>query len=569
MNMKGNGIERMRAAACFLLAAVLCIGTGCSHRAPGAVLVTDFGAVPDDGKDDTDALRAAADFVRANPGTTLVFPAGDYLLRDDFAEYVERNSMDGEYGENPEDTLFLPYQKYARGIDFTGSRQATVRGKGARILISGWMEAVTIDQCKDFRLEGLTFEHLRKPLSEGTIISVDETGFTARFDIQPEPFTDRTPFTRVVICDDELDCIYGTDFYFARDNVVDGNTVHFRAKVPERLVGSRLCALHCFHYRPVVHVGESEDVLIRDVTIHDNSGMGITAFHSGNVTMENMSIVPAEGHLFSTNTDATHFASCYGEIVFDHCTFFGEGDDATNVHGYYHDFLSAEGCHAELFMDFSSFTHSQVADVPRPGDTMALIRKKDLTRIGEYRVVESRHEGTDKSFAVTLDRELPEDCSGLYMIDETLMPHLVFRYCSDSRHRARGVLVKTHKGAEIHHNTFSGLSHSGVVLSAEANWKEGWQTEHASIHDNIFTHCGSSGAYKGAAIALDIKCEDDSEVMLHDDVRIFGNTIDANAGNRCALLVRNARNVVIGDNAISGCETDIIHRAAEIVKAGK
>lgn len=40
------------------------------------VLVTDFGAVPDDGRDDQAAIQQAID--RAAPGTTVVFPAGVY-----------------------------------------------------------------------------------------------------------------------------------------------------------------------------------------------------------------------------------------------------------------------------------------------------------------------------------------------------------------------------------------------------------------------------------------------------------------------------------------------------------
>ena len=37
----------------------------------------DFGAIPNDGKDDTKALRKAAEYCRNNPGTTLyIQPTG-------------------------------------------------------------------------------------------------------------------------------------------------------------------------------------------------------------------------------------------------------------------------------------------------------------------------------------------------------------------------------------------------------------------------------------------------------------------------------------------------------------
>ena len=50
------------------------------------VSVLRFGAKPDDGKDDTEALRKAAEYCRTHPGTTLVIPKGIYRLKDKEAE---------------------------------------------------------------------------------------------------------------------------------------------------------------------------------------------------------------------------------------------------------------------------------------------------------------------------------------------------------------------------------------------------------------------------------------------------------------------------------------------------
>ena len=46
------------------------------------ISVTRFGARPDDGRDDTEALRKAAEYCRTHPGTTLVIPKGVYCLKD-------------------------------------------------------------------------------------------------------------------------------------------------------------------------------------------------------------------------------------------------------------------------------------------------------------------------------------------------------------------------------------------------------------------------------------------------------------------------------------------------------
>ena len=79
-----------------LLIAATCTLSGVSmgHTSPlhptKVISVLDFGAKPNDGKDDTKALRKAAQYCRDNQGTTLEMPAGIYQLRDTKAEKLER-----------------------------------------------------------------------------------------------------------------------------------------------------------------------------------------------------------------------------------------------------------------------------------------------------------------------------------------------------------------------------------------------------------------------------------------------------------------------------------------------
>jgi hypothetical protein len=59
--------------------------------------------------------------------------------------------------------------------------------------------------------------------------------------------------------------------------------------------------------------------------------------------------------------------------------FRGQGDDATNVHGYYHDITSVEKDMVTLVLKAPTFTHAQVADVPRVGDKMEIVHIATLT----------------------------------------------------------------------------------------------------------------------------------------------------------------------------------------------
>ena len=88
--------------------------------------VTDMGARPNDGKDDTRALRRAVAYACEHPGTTLYFPKGIYELKDKEAIVLETKVLNGEMGENPEKVIYTPYYPYVKGLDFTGAKQVTV-----------------------------------------------------------------------------------------------------------------------------------------------------------------------------------------------------------------------------------------------------------------------------------------------------------------------------------------------------------------------------------------------------------------------------------------------------------
>ena len=78
------------------LIAILCAGAAAvSGWGQHTVFVTDFGAVPSDGKDDSAALRKAAEWVRTHEGTKLVFLPGTYVLRDEKAAALENAGMNG------------------------------------------------------------------------------------------------------------------------------------------------------------------------------------------------------------------------------------------------------------------------------------------------------------------------------------------------------------------------------------------------------------------------------------------------------------------------------------------
>lgn len=533
-------------------------------QAQDKVFTSDFGAWPDDGRDDTEALRKAAEYVRTHEGSTLIFSPGEYVLRDEAAIELENTVMSGGYGPNPEPRMFTPYHEYVRGLDFTGAKNVTIQAARAVLKLDGWMEGLSVENTENFTVNGLTIDFVRHPQSEGKIIDIQWNSYTVEFDKADYQLTTDAPFTRVNIWDNSIDGHFVWTHGFNADTVLAPNVIRFKGWLPEYLLGARLGAAHTYHYRPVIFIHESQNTVLNDVTINANCGMGIVGFHTNTVKMNRMNIIPAEGRRFSTNTDATHFAACEGEIVFDGCTFCGQGDDATNIHGYYHDITAVDGKTATLDLKAPTFTHAQISDVPRIGDELTLVRIRDLKPVGKYRVKAVDHKDREIPYTVTLNRTLPEDFTSYYLINSTLMPRVVFQNCVDRGHFARGVLIKTNAGTVIQNNVFRGITHSAIVLSSEANWKEGWHSENVVIRGNRIIDCGICRDYNGAGIALNIVAEDADDIRLHDNIVIEDNEIISTLGNECGIYVANARRVRIYGNTITGCNREIIVENADV-----
>lgn len=521
------------------------------------VSVTDFGARPDDGKDDTRALRRAAEYCRTHAGTTLVIPAGVYRLRDAEAERLEEEVLCGKMGENPESVIFKPYYPYVSGLDFSGSEDITVEARGAVLLCEGWMEPVTLADCRDFTLRGLTIDYLRKPFSEGVVTQVDEESFTVRF--RPErTITAAMPFPRLMLWDDAIGGIYRDPFYFPERTLLGDNLVRFKGHLPERMAGAAVAAPHSFHFRPAILILRSERTRLEGVTIHSQPGMGIVGFDSRDVSILRLSVVPADGYSFSTNTDATHFACCEGTVSFDGCLFRGQGDDATNVHGYYHDMAAVKGDTVTLVLNAPTFTHAQVPDVPRVGDRMEIVRTSTLVPEGEVEVTEVFHREGSLDVRVRVQGALPENFEDYCLFNVTKLPRLEFRRSVVWGNLARGVLSKT-RGVCIEDNIFRGCTGTAIHVGAESDWKEGSHGRDVIIARNVIVACGlGAGCQYGASgIAVVIGAPDTEHTLLHDGIRIEDNTIRGTSENECGIVVRNARNVRLRNNRIEGCRTAV------------
>ena len=508
---------------------------------------------------DSDSARfqIAMNYLKAHPHTTLIVEAGTYTITDERAREIQRATMAGEYGRNPEHILFKSNFKYTRGIYFDGQVGTRVIAEGVTLIIDGFMEPISIRGCEDIEIKGFTIRHKRLPYSRGVVTSVTESmGNTHRRESIIEfdedcPIKEASPMViKVWPFDTKTKKKTRADHDIWARRFIDSNHIMLPFdNADEILPGVEFYVGHTAHFRPAVLIENSKDVTLDSLTVNNQPGMGILGNRSENITLKNVNVVPIDGHNFSTNCDATHFSAIKGLLRLENCTFRGHGDDMTNVHTYYQKIVSVEGDRVCYIQEKTpDGTHAQTLDYPDVGDSLELCDIDSLKLIDTFTVVDVRPMHDEWMCRVELDHALPEGALGMIMSDVTWVPKTEIIGCSATSHNARSLLVKS-RDVLLEGNTFANVTGPAIVVSPEANWYEGVSSRDVIIRGNRITECAEKWYGDPAAIMVFTGAEHPDGQTLSNIV-IEDNVIDCPKTPH-GISVKNVDGLTIRRNKIT------------------
>lgn len=528
------------------------------------ISVARFGARPDDGRPDTEALRHAAAYCRKHPGTTLHFPAGTYELTDPIAENIERRAISGALGRGIEVqwALFQPQKPYVTGLDFTGCEDLTIEACGARLQVGGWMQVLSFIGCKHLCVNGLELTYRRPAATEGRVVRTTESDFDIEFDPALYTYIDSIVQGRIYFYSRQ-----GGHFYYGGVQSMEllrPGLVRMTSRVHPPL--DDVCIIrYGGHYRPCVMLKESEDIQLRGLTIKSFPGMGIVGHLSHNILIDSLTVTPEAGRFSSTSTDATHFTSCSGDLTISHSTFAGNGDDCTNIHNYYYrifpDFSRPE--RAELRIEGADL-HAQSLDYPQVGDTMLLLRKSDMHELGRYIVRDYSVDPEAWRVDVAFDRPLqlanPDEC---LMYNYTRFPLVRILGNTVRYNNGRAFLLKA-RDVLVRGNRIERCTLSAIKLGAELSWKEAGPVEHVIVEDNEILNTGTDSGYRATAVMVTTESPA-TPSHVNRDIRIRRNRVSSQ--QPVCILLHDAEDVDISDNLFRGGH-DIIQRNCRNIRLG-
>ena len=542
----------LASAACALAA----LGTSSAARSGSDIVdVTHFGAVADDGKDDTAAVKAAiAECARRSPAT-LVFPRGRY---DFFPETDFKTA-----GHVP--ALFA----------VSNAKCLTIDGRGSTLMFHGITSVFGFGECANTVVKDLTIDWERPPFSIGSVEASEGNHFDVRvFDEYPveggEPvgaFMDYDPRTRLPARHgmDEYNTAVSTEL--VRPQVLRVNLRHQARIQPGMLAVLR----HQVYGNNALSFWRCTDTRVENVTVHTAPGMGLVGNQCTNIEIDRFRVVPrpGSGRLMSTTADAVHLSGTRGSITITNSEFDGMGDDAANIKSGLYLIVR------EIVDDRTVIgQHNlKIPDAPDPGDTMEMAHQSDMLVFAEA-VVKSVENLPDNKHRIEFTEDLPDELKvGDVIGNASRVARTRVSDCVVRNNRARGFLIQQ-RDAIVESCRFHNVTSGGVwVITETVHFYESIGSRDVIVRNNVFDNCNYGGPLGESVLGVFGILEGWKRAPkpgIHKRILIEGNTI--RGADNAAIYVSGTEGITIRGNTVEGvCDrpTHDIGRSAIYVMSSR
>lgn len=512
--------------------------------------LSDFGGIPNDGKDDANAIVKALNFCKkvTQKGTVakLVFEKGTYDL---FTKEANKKSH-------------LIYLANANNI--------LIEGNGAEIIIHDPLKGfLNIFKSTNIIVKDLFIDYDPLPFTQGKVLAVDIQNKT--FDLKIDsgfPSLKQDMFqeaTRVwgMLMDPTIP-----------GKLKDGAPNLFNSKKFEELSPDvfriQLGAIGLLKHIEVgdlyVHIARTNGRALFNTAVSKNiTYLNITSYSSpaGSYSANNMeewNVIGCQlklkpGRLHSANADCFHInGGTFGPWI-ENSLFEGYSDDAINM----------KATRATILEQKSS-TELIVKQGVKKGDVIRIFNPREGILIGEFEVIENKFLG-DRKMHITLKTPIEQTLdvgdtklNDIAYVDTQSNESFVIRNNTFRNARRYGILLQNSYGI-IERNMFENLSQSAISAYNGADWGEGFVAHHIKINQNIFKNCGYDATYlkeyNAAAIRLKVNKLKDLEakgkwngVEATDWQGLESFTITNNTFlyNKLALSIECSINTIIKGN---------------------
>jgi polygalacturonase len=532
--------------------------------------VKDFGAIPNDGKDDTQAISMALEACNIKTSSKLIFDFGTYDI----------------YGNQKDERgRFFP------SLIIKNISNLMIEGNGSEFVGHDYSSMFHFSNCTNLSIANLTIDWDPLPYTQGKVTAVDSdyidievlAPFVAKEGLHTEAVIGYEPGKRRMArrFTDHYQLGFEKTTEVVKPGVMRlfiGRKDRFAGTMPE--VGTHVIARHHVYGYQSFELEKCKNVHLENIIIYSNPGMGVTGDECRDITIRHLKVMlrPGTDRWMSCTADATHFAGCRGTITLENCLFEGMGDDATNVRsGHY--LLVSERLENNKLRIKTGYRYGSDLTPPEKGDKLELSGEdKPLLPYATLTVSSVERDSVNKSLIIGFSEKLPERTGkGDAVGNASSIPVLRIRNCTTIRNRSRGFIIKT-RDVIIEDCTFQDITECAIALETDVNgWWESISSRDVIICNNRFidgkfesgylhgviefhtmSRTAPAGVYSRITISNNVFLGSEGSIIKigsADDVNIINNIMDY--PKEAAVLLYNSSNIHISGNKLTNAGTGL------------
>ncbi|MGE4490569.1 MAG: right-handed parallel beta-helix repeat-containing protein [Kiritimatiellales bacterium] len=513
--------------------------------------VRDFGALPDDGKDDHDAVKAAVEKAHSMNGPVQIdFEPGVY-----------------DFGPGTPDFLL---GRENTAIRLQNCRNLIIDGQGAEFRIHRQdVSVIWADSSSNLIFRNFSVDYDPLPFSQGTVVEVSPADADFVLELHPGFPPPDDPF--FLSCNSQ-----GISWGILKDASQPGR---LKANVPSFFEYRNIRSLGDGRFR--IGLAQAEQIAsfeVGDAFVINGRSASIGRYYgSDNLTFDHVTIYSCPSPLFiGAETSRLNILNCVvrlkgnrlitnggGGVIcqssrvgpwVENCDFEGLSDDCMNLYGL-PIFILSRASPTEMTV------HARAGI--QPGDELVFFDPNEGRIIQETTAVSFSGNRLVVSDPVGEMNLAPPGAEALghekawkgydhiYNLNTTGRG---FVYRNNYMHDGRryGVLLRTGFGL-VENNRFEGLSLPGLRIANEPGWPEGFWARDLVIQDNRVSECGYS--YGGPAVQVaGCRLGGSMSVPIQKNIYFLGNVFEAVSGP--ALELSGVSGLVAeGNTFMSGSPT--------------
>lgn len=404
-----------------------------------------------------------------------------------------------------------------------GLRDIEIIAHGVELICTQTTRAVTIQDCENLTIRGLTIDYDPLPFTQGRIVAMSDDNTTLSFDIIDGYPTQGIPRGGKVE-------IFGADTNSLRTNTYYGSTTEsmgegrfvvtkppqFRRDLGELQPRIGDVVVVRANHAPdgmiphAVYMEGNESLTLEDVTLYAANVFGFLEVGCNGSVYRRCVVdrrppatdLKPRGHerLRSLNADAFHSKSAQVGPQYLSCVAKYQGDDSFAINGHYHLITASQGSTLRVLGKRDGGIELAVGDPVElvtysgerlPEATILAIEPDGAIMDSEVAFLQDQrmHAGLKKrqgmlndGYKVTLDRQVDMEIGSVVASMNRIGNGFRIEGCRLGENRSRGILVKS--SGVIANNTISGTWGEAIKVAPEWWWLEAGNSVDVTIENN-------------------------------------------------------------------------------------